>query len=71
VRRRAFPGVLVTMRVLQAVGGAALLANGNAIKVAVLSPQQRGAALGINSTVYSVGYALGYVGGGVLIDSLG
>jgi EmrB/QacA subfamily drug resistance transporter len=63
--------ILIAMRVLQAVGGAALLANSNVITLAVFPHQQHGLAMGINGTVYSVGYALGFTLGGWFISALG
>jgi len=63
--------VLIAMRVLQAVGAAALLANSNVITLAVFPYTQHGVAMGINGTVYSVGYALGFTLGGWLINTFG
>ena len=63
--------ILIAMRVLQAMGGAALLANSNAISLAVFPFEQHGLAMGINGTVYSVGYALGFTLGGWLIYAFG
>lgn len=62
---------LVAMRVLQAVGGAALLANSNVITVAVFPHRQHGLAMGINGTIYSLGYALGFTLGGWFIGLFG
>ena len=64
-------GMLIAMRALQAVGAAALLANSNVISLAVFPLRQHGLALGINGTVYSVGFALGFTLGGILIQLLG
>jgi len=63
--------VLIAMRVLQAVGAAALLANSNVITLAVFPYEQHGVAMGINGTVYSVGYALGFTLGGWFIYAFG
>jgi len=62
---------LIAMRVLQALGGAALLANSNVISLAVFPFEQHGLAMGINGTVYSVGYALGFTVGGWFISAFG
>lgn len=63
--------VLIAMRVVQAVGGAALLANSNAITLAVFPFEQHGLAMGVNGTVFSLGYALGYTVGGWFIHAFG
>jgi EmrB/QacA subfamily drug resistance transporter len=63
--------LLILMRVVQGFGGAALLANSNVISLAVFPLKQHGLALGINGTVYSIGYALGFTLGGQLIHSFG
>ncbi|MCP9810059.1 MFS transporter [Cyanobium sp. HWJ4-Hawea] len=63
--------VLIFMRAIQGFGGAALLANSNVISLAVFPLKQHGLALGINGTVYSIGYALGFTLGGQLIHSFG
>lgn len=63
--------ILITMRIIQGFGGAALLANSNVISLAVFPLKQHGLALGINGTVYSIGYALGFTLGGQLIHSFG
>jgi EmrB/QacA subfamily drug resistance transporter len=62
---------LIAFRVLQAVGAAAITANGFAIVTSVFPPQMRGTALGINGTVVAAGFTLGPTIGGLLIDSLG
>jgi len=63
--------ILILMRTLQGFGGAALLANSNVISLAVFPLKQHGLALGINGTVFSIGYALGFTLGGQLIHSFG
>jgi len=63
--------ILILMRVLQGMGGAALLANSNVISLTVFPLKQHGLALGINGTVFSIGYALGFTLGGQLIGSFG
>ena len=62
---------LILMRILQGIGGAALLANSNVISLTVFPIKQHGLALGINGTVFSIGYALGFTLGGQLIGSFG
>ncbi|GAA4977048.1 MFS transporter [Pseudonocardia tropica] len=57
---------LITMRVLQGVGGALLLANSTAILTDAFGVHQRGLALGINSVAAIAGSFLGLVVGGVL-----
>ncbi|WP_226359937.1 MFS transporter [Pseudonocardia sp. ICBG1142] len=57
---------LITMRVLQGVGGALLLANSTAILTDAFPVHQRGLALGINSVAAIAGSFLGLVVGGVL-----
>jgi EmrB/QacA subfamily drug resistance transporter len=64
-------GQLIAFRVLQGIGGAAILANGRAL-VTINSPaSERGKALGITSTAYHVGYMTGPTLGGFVIDALG
>lgn len=55
---------LITMRVLQGVGGALLLANSTAILTDAFPVHQRGLALGINSVAAIAGSFLGLVVGG-------
>lgn len=62
---------LIAARVLQAIGAASLLANANAILTDAFEGTERGIALGLNSTIVAVGYALGYVLGGVLTEHFG
>jgi len=63
--------VLIAMRVLQAIGGAVLLVNSNVITLAVFPLAQHGLAMGIIGTVFSTGYALGFILGGWLISAFG
>jgi len=63
--------VLIAMRVVQAVGGAVLLANSNIIILAVFPVEQHGLAMGIVGSAFSAGYVLGYTLGGWLIGALG
>jgi len=62
---------LIAMRIVQAAGAAALLANSNVLTLAVFPPKQHALAIGINGTVYSTGFALGYTLGGFLIQDFG
>ncbi|MGH7769031.1 MAG: MFS transporter [Candidatus Binatia bacterium] len=62
---------LVLFRVVEAVGGAMILANGRAIVSAVFAGGSRGKALGITSMAFHLGYIVGPSLGGILIDSAG
>jgi MFS family permease len=57
---------LITMRVLQGVGGALLLANSTAILTDAFPSHQRGLALGINQVAAIAGSFIGLIVGGVL-----
>jgi MFS family permease len=57
---------LISMRVLQGVGGALLLANSTAILTDAFPAEQRGLALGVNQVAGIAGSFLGLVVGGVL-----
>jgi MFS family permease len=57
---------LISMRVLQGIGGALLLANSTAILTDAFPTHQRGLALGINSIAAIAGSFLGLIIGGVL-----
>lgn len=63
--------VLVIARIIQAVGGAAIQANGLAIVITYIDPKVRGRAIGINSVVVSISLATGPVVGGVLTEFFG
>jgi EmrB/QacA subfamily drug resistance transporter len=65
------PGQLIAARVLQAVGGAMIQANGLAITSAVFPEEQRGRALGIQGTVVATGTTLGPSFGGLLTGTFG
>lgn len=62
---------LVLFRIVEAVGGAMILANGRAIVSAVFAGGSRGKALGITSMAFHLGYIVGPSLGGFLIDSMG
>jgi EmrB/QacA subfamily drug resistance transporter len=57
---------LVAARIIQALGAAGLFANSDAILSATFEGSQKGFALGLSSSIVAVGYALGYVLGGLL-----
>ena len=57
---------LVTMRILQGVGGAMLMANSNAIITDVFPVEQRGLALGLNQVAGIAGSFIGLILGGLL-----
>ena len=61
---------LIGLRVLQAVGGAMLLALGMAIVTEAFPQQERGRALGITGTFVSVGIVLGPTLGGLILNWL-
>jgi EmrB/QacA subfamily drug resistance transporter len=62
---------MMSYRVIEAIGGAMILANGRAIVSAVFDGGSRGKALGITSMAFHLGYIVGPSLGGFLIDSLG
>jgi MFS family permease len=59
---------LIGWRVLQAVGGAMLMANSAAIITDAFKPEQRGMALGVNIVSALAGSFIGLVLGGVLAE---
>jgi EmrB/QacA subfamily drug resistance transporter len=59
---------LVFFRVVQAIGGAMLLALSMAIVTEAFPPQERGRALGINGTFVSVGIVAGPTLGGLILS---
>src|SRR4030065_108437 len=63
-------GVLITFRVLQAVGASMVLALGTAILTEAFPASERGKALGISGTVVSIGIVVGPALGGWILDSL-
>ncbi|QIW24589.1 MFS transporter [Sulfolobus sp. S-194] len=62
---------LITFRVIQAIGGAMLTANSNAIIADIFPPQERGRAYGITSLGWNIGALLGIVLGGILTTFFG
>ena len=57
---------LISMRILQAVGGAMLMANSSAILTDAFPARERGLALGLNQVAAIAGSFIGLVLGGVL-----
>ncbi|MBB5253596.1 MFS transporter [Sulfurisphaera ohwakuensis] len=62
---------LIAFRVIQAIGGAMLTANSNAIIADIFPPQERGRAYGITSLGWNIGALLGIVLGGILTTFFG
>jgi len=62
---------LILSRILQAFGGSILLANASALLTRYFDGEARGVALGLNSTIVAVGYALGYILGGFITQYAG
>ena len=62
---------LIAFRVLAAIGGAMVMANGRAIVSTVYAQEGRGRALGLTSTAFHIGYIIGPSLGGFLIDTVG
>ena len=67
------PGVgwLIAARVLQGVGGALIQANTAALLTQAFPAKERGRALGLNSSIVSVGLLSGPVIGGLITQQLG
>ena len=63
--------LLIAFRLLQALGAACLLANGNAITGAVFPTEERGRAVGFNASVIALGSVAGLALGGFLVDAFG
>jgi EmrB/QacA subfamily drug resistance transporter len=61
---------LVGFRVLQAIGGAFMMALGPALLVQSFPPEERGRALGINGLAVSMGIICGPTLGGVILANL-
>ncbi len=62
---------LVLSRALQAIGAAALTANGLALVITYVDPSIRGRAIGINSLVVASALSTGPVVGGILTKNVG
>jgi EmrB/QacA subfamily drug resistance transporter len=65
------PAWLIAFRVLQAVGGAALLCNITALLTDAFPGRLLATALGLNVTLAALGQVVGPVLGGALVDSFG
>lgn len=63
--------MLVTSRILQAIGASMMMANGPAIIVLTFKPQERGRAIGTMGTVVAMGAVVGPALGGLLVGSFG
>jgi len=61
---------LIGARVLQAIGGAMVLALGTAIVTEAFPPSERGKALGLSGTMVSIGIVVGPTLGGLIIEAL-
>ncbi|HEX7555848.1 MAG TPA: MFS transporter, partial [Leptolinea sp.] len=64
-------GLLILFRVIQAIGGALLMALGPALLAEGFPPEERGRALGINGLAVSLGIILGPTLGGIILANLG
>ena len=60
---------LITVRIIQGIGGALIMANSTALLTDAFPPQQRGFALGINVVAAIAGQFLGLLIGGLLADT--
>ena len=60
---------LISVRVIQGIGGALIMANSTALLTDAFPPQQRGFALGINVVAAIAGQFLGLLIGGLLADT--
>jgi EmrB/QacA subfamily drug resistance transporter len=65
------PAQLIGFRVLQAIGGSMISANGRAIASIAVPRDERGKALGLTSTAFHVGFLSGPTLGGFMIDTIG
>jgi EmrB/QacA subfamily drug resistance transporter len=62
---------IIMFRVVEAIGGALVLANGRAIASALYAKEGRGRALGMMSMSFHLGYITGPSVGGFLVDTIG
>lgn len=62
---------IIMFRVVEAIGGALVLANGRAIASALYAKEGRGRALGMMSMSFHLGYITGPSLGGFLVDTVG
>jgi len=63
--------LLIFFRVIEATGGAMILANGRSIASTLYAQEGRGRALGLMSMAFHVGYIAGPSVGGFLVDNIG
>jgi EmrB/QacA subfamily drug resistance transporter len=63
--------LLILFRVIEATGGAMILANGRSIASTLYAQEGRGRALGMMSMAFHVGYITGPSVGGFLVDTVG
>lgn len=63
--------MLVSMRVVQAIGASMLMANNQALLVSAFPLHERGRALGLNGTMVALGALSGPALGGVLVGLMG
>ncbi|MEM3860462.1 MAG: MFS transporter [Candidatus Micrarchaeaceae archaeon] len=63
--------LLITFRILQAIGGSMLVSNSSSIIADIFPSNQRGRAYGITSLGWNAGALLGIVLGGILTTLLG
>lgn len=62
---------IIAFRVIEAIGGALVLANGRTIASSLYSSEGRGRALGMMSMSFHLGYITGPSLGGFLVDTIG
>lgn len=63
--------LLILFRIIEAAGGAMVLANGRSIASTLYAAEGRGRALGMMSMAFHVGYIIGPSVGGFLVDTIG
>jgi len=63
--------LLIVFRIVEAAGGAMILANGRSIASTLYAQEGRGRALGMMSMAFHVGYIAGPSLGGFLVDTVG
>ena len=63
-------GLMITARVLMSVGNAMVQAVGTAMIVTVFPPEERGKALGSQTSVVAIGAAMGPIGAGLVLQVL-
>lgn len=64
-------GMLLALRILQAIGAALMLTTAPALVTSLFSTAERGRALGLMSSIGTLGLVLGSLGGGFLTDRFG